>query len=107
MNKSDLILDLAQKCHIPPKVAAEVVDLFFGSMAEALRQGDRVEIRGFGSFVSKRYGAYEGRNPKTGAKIIVPEKRLPFFKVGKELRRKVDQANGAAGDEGPWPNGAA
>jgi integration host factor subunit beta len=90
MNKSDLILDLAQKCEISPKVAAEVVDLFFNSMGEALERGDRVEIRGFGSFVSKRYGAYEGRNPKTGARILVPEKRLPFFKVGKELRRRVD-----------------
>ncbi len=90
MNKSDLILELAQKCEIPPKIAAEVVDLFFTNMADALQRGDRVEIRGFGSFVSKLYGAYEGRNPKTGARILVPEKRLPFFKVGKELRKRVD-----------------
>lgn len=90
MNKSDLILTLAQRSAIPPKVAAEVVDLFFDCMAEALQRGDRVEIRGFGSFISKHYGAYEGRNPKTGEKIIVPEKRLPFFKVGKELKKRVD-----------------
>ncbi len=96
MNKSDLILSVAQSCQIPPKVAAEVVDLFFNSMAEALERGDRVEIRGFGSFISKRYGAYEGRNPKTGARILVPEKRLPFFKVGKELKRRVDFPEGEA-----------
>ena len=90
MNKSDLILEVAQRCEIPPKIAAQVVEIFFVSMAEALQQGDRVEIRGFGSFVSKHYDAYEGRNPKTGAKILVPEKRLPFFKVGKELKRRVD-----------------
>lgn len=94
MNKSDLIEQIAEKCKISPKIAAEVVDLFFDSMSEALQRGDRIEIRGFGSFISKHYGAYEGRNPKTGAKIMVPEKRLPFFKVGKELKKRVDGGQG-------------
>lgn len=97
MNKSDLIERIADKCKISPKIAAEVVDLFFDSMSDALQRGDRIEIRGFGSFISKHYGAYEGRNPKTGAKIMVPEKRLPFFKVGKELKKRVD------GGTGPLP----
>ncbi len=92
MNKSDLVERIAEKCKISPKIAAEVVDLFFDSMAEALQRGDRIEIRGYGSFISKHYGAYEGRNPKTGAKIMVPEKRLPFFKVGKELKKRVDSS---------------
>lgn len=104
MNKSDLIASIAQQCHVSPRVAAEVVELFFSEMAEALERGDRVEIRGFGSFISKHYGAYEGRNPKTGARIMVPEKRLPFFKVGKELKKRVDGQDGVAKPGKASPN---
>jgi hypothetical protein len=60
-------------------------------MSVALHEGDRIEIRGFGSFMVKEYQGYTGRNPKTGDKIDVSEKRLPFFKTGKELREKVDE----------------
>jgi integration host factor subunit beta len=59
-------------------------------MIDALRQEDRIEVRGFGSFVVKQYGSYTGRNPKTGANILVPPKKLPFFKVGKELKEIVN-----------------
>ena len=64
------------------------------AMTDALCRGESIEIRGFGSFAIKRYDAYEGRNPKTGKLIEVKPKKLPFFKVGKELRRKVDIQKG-------------
>jgi len=90
MNKSQLIEQLATKANITKKKAELVTNLVFDSMSEALARGDRIEIRGFGSFVNKEYKAYDGRNPRTGAVIQVPEKCLPFFKVGKELRERVD-----------------
>lgn len=91
MNKSELIERLAADAGITKKKAEVVVNLIFDSMAEALAEGDRIEIRGFGSLVNKHYDAYSGRNPRTGEVIQVPEKRLPFFKVGKELRERVDK----------------
>ncbi len=90
MNKSELIEQLAARANITKKKAELVVNLIFNSMSDALAKGDRIEIRGFGSLVNKHYGAYSGRNPRTGEVIDVPEKRLPFFKVGKELRERVD-----------------
>jgi integration host factor subunit beta len=77
-----------------------VVNLVFDQMTEALKRGDRIEIRGFGSFTSKSYDAYTGRNPKTGDPIHVPAKRLPFFKVGKELKERVDYPPGMAPPRG-------
>ena len=70
--------------------AEVMVNAVFDSMTEALCRGDRIEIRGFGSFVVKRRQAREGRNPKTGALVSVQAKSVPFFKVGKELRLRVD-----------------
>ena len=90
MNKSDLIEKVVEKKNLPRKRVEAIVNLIFDSMTEALARGDRIEIRGFGSFVSKRYRARTGRNPRTGQTIPVPAKRLPFFKVGKELRERVD-----------------
>ena len=90
MNKSDLINALKEQAGLSRKEAEKVVDTFFGAITESMGSGDRVEIRGFGSFSVKRYKAYTGRNPKTGSQIHVPAKRLPFFKVGKELKEKVD-----------------
>ena len=90
MNKSELIDKLVDKSKLPRKRAEQVVNLVFQSMTDALAAGDRIEIRGFGSFVAKHYPARMGRNPRTGATIPVPAKRLPFFKVGKELRERVD-----------------
>lgn len=71
--------------------ARETVNLFFDSIKEALKQGDRVEIRGFGSFNLKKYEAYTGRNPKTGKSVEVKPKKLPVFKPGRELKRIVDK----------------
>lgn len=91
MTKSELIEALAQRANgITAKVAEVVVNTVFQSMKEALVRGDRIEIRGFGSIMVKNYSSYMGRNPKTGQKIKVPAKKLPFFKVGKELRQRVD-----------------
>jgi integration host factor subunit beta len=90
MNKRDLIDRLAREKEIFRTEAKKVVDLVFQGMAGALAQGDRVEIRDLGSFTVKKYRAYEGRNPKTGAVIPVKPKKLPFFKVGKELKERVN-----------------
>lgn len=90
MNKSDLVNVLAEKIKQPRKRAEDVVNLIFDSMTNTLATGGRIEIRGFGSFVNKEYGTYTGRNPRTGESIQVKPKKLPFFKVGKELRQRVD-----------------
>jgi integration host factor subunit beta len=102
MNKSELVEKLAERAKITKKRAELVVNLVFDQMAQALKRGERIEIRGFGSFTSKAYEAYTGRNPRTGETIHVPAKRLPFFKVGKELKERVDypqvaRTNGAGG----------
>jgi len=90
MNKINLIQALKVSNHLSRSEAEKIVTLFFDQMAEALAQGERVEIRGLCSFFVKKYGGYTGRNPKTGAKVKVARKKLPFFKVGKELKDRVD-----------------
>ncbi|HDM09514.1 MAG: integration host factor subunit beta [Deltaproteobacteria bacterium] len=90
MNKSQLVEALAKAENLPLKKAEEVVNTVFGDMENSLVRGERVEIRGFGSFKVKHYDGYKGRNPKTGEVIDVAPKKLPFFKVGKELRERVD-----------------
>ncbi|MBU0946828.1 MAG: integration host factor subunit beta [Proteobacteria bacterium] len=91
MNKSELIEALSRDIDLPHREAAAITNTIIETMTEALAQGDSIEIRGFGSFVIKDYGTYEGRNPKTGEKIKVRPKKLPFFKVGKDLREQVNQ----------------
>ena len=90
MNKLELINNLKEECQISKKEAAIIVDLFFNKISEALAEGDRVEIRGLCSFFVKEYESYQGRNPKTGERVQVAPKRLPFFKIGKELKERVD-----------------
>jgi len=90
MNKSDLVEVLAKRTGITLKKAQDVVDQVFSAMSDTLVQGERIEIRGFGSFAVKDYKSYVGRNPKTKESISVPPKRLPYFKVGKELKKRVD-----------------
>ncbi len=90
MNRSDLINRLKNDANISKKDAEQVINTFFGAISETLASGDRVEIRGFGSFTVKKYKPYVGRNPKSGQKITVSSKKLPFFKVGKELKEMVD-----------------
>ncbi|MEI6079904.1 MAG: HU family DNA-binding protein [bacterium] len=90
MNRSDLVLKYAEFANIPKKKAEMIIDSVFDQMKNALEKGDRIELRGFGSFVNKEYGSYTGRNPRTGESITVAPKRLPFFKVGKELKEKLE-----------------
>jgi integration host factor subunit beta len=99
MNKADLITKLSEKENIQLRVAKAIVDLLFDGMREALQRGERIEVRGFGSFIVKNYGGYKGRNPKTGEIVDVAPKKLPFFKVGKELKEMVNEV----GKEIPMP----
>jgi integration host factor subunit beta len=92
VTKSDLIETVAQKLHLPKGKAELIVNCVFDSMEDSLRKGERIEIRGFGSFEIRHYKAYEGRNPRTGDPVGVQPKRLPFFKVGKELKERVNEA---------------
>jgi integration host factor subunit beta len=90
MTKADLINIISEKAGITRVKAETVVNTVFDSMVEALLRNDRIEIRGFGSFVNREYEAYRGRNPRTGEVINVDQKRLPFFKVGKELKEDIN-----------------
>jgi integration host factor subunit beta len=90
MNRSDLVEALSKETGLTKRKAEEVVNIIFNGMANALSKGDRVEIRGFGSFKVKHYDGYTGHNPKTGEIVKVESKKLPFFKCGKELRERVD-----------------
>ena len=90
MTKADLIAALEKQANITHKQAETVVNICFDSCIKTLYEDERIEIRGFGSFANRNYKAYEGRNPKTGKVVKVPPKKVPFFKVGKELKEMVD-----------------
>jgi integration host factor subunit beta len=108
MTKSELIDAVAQRTNITKSRAEMVVNCIFDGMAEALRKDDGIEIRGFGSFSVRQYKPYSGRNPRTGSPVQVPEKRLPFFKVGKELKELVNKAleGGGAGQPAAGTSGS-
>ena len=89
MIRSELIQNVADRLKLPAAQAEIVVSTIFDSMTEAMVAGERIEIRGFGAFEVRHYKGYEGRNPRTGQAVQVPPKKLPFFKVGKELRERV------------------
>ncbi|HPM78495.1 MAG TPA: integration host factor subunit beta [bacterium] len=100
MTKSDLINQVAT--HIPSgkkKDAEVIVNTIFDRMTQALVDGDRIEIRGFGSFHLRERKSRIGRNPKTSDKVDVPSKKVPFFKAGKSLKRLVDYELGDSDDE--------
>ena len=90
MNKRELVKALADQANISLDEATLVVNTFVDSMKDSLLEGGRVEIRGFGSFKVKEYGSYAGRNPRTGEKVAVEPKRLPFFRAGKELKEYLN-----------------
>ncbi len=90
MTKSELIDAMAARANLTKARAELVVNCIFDAMTEALERGEGIEIRGFGSFTVRPYKAYSGRNPRTGEPVPVPAKRLPFFKVGKELKELVN-----------------
>ena len=91
MTKADLVAALEkQAANITHRQAEQIVNISFGCMINALYADERIEIRGFGSFANRNYRAYEGRNPKTGKVVKVSPKKVPFFKVGKQLKEMVD-----------------
>jgi len=98
MTKSELIEAVAGRLKLPKGKAELVVNCLFQSMVDSLKRGEGIEIRGFGSFTVREYKAYEGRNPRTGEPVEVRPKRLPFFKVGKDLRERVNLAAEAASE---------
>ncbi|MBI5814801.1 MAG: integration host factor subunit beta [Nitrospinae bacterium] len=90
MTKSDMAEKLAEKINVKKQQAEEIINIFTSSIIEALARGDKVEIRGFGSFRVRNRAEKEGRNPKTGEKVLVEAKKVPFFKTGKDFREIVD-----------------
>ncbi len=92
MTKSELIEAIAARGELTKARAELVVNCVFETMTEALQRGEGIEIRGFGSFTVRPYKPYDGRNPRTGQPVPVPAKRLPFFKVGKELKELVNDS---------------
>jgi integration host factor subunit beta len=109
MTKSDLIDHLCEAEKMPKGRAELLINAIFDCMEASLRRGERIEIRGFGSFEIRNYRAYEGRNPRTGSAVSVKPKRLPFFKVGKELKERVNAAamRAATAAQGNAATGAA
>jgi integration host factor subunit beta len=93
MKKSDVILALSEKEGLREQEAFEIVNMVFSGFTETLRKGGRIEIRGFGSFTVRDYPPYLGKNPKTGKRVEVDSKKLPYFKVGKELKERVNKRN--------------
>ncbi len=98
MTKADLVEEVVRVAELPRKESETVVETIFESIITALQGGDKIEIRGFGSFRTRQRRGRTGRNPKTGAKVEVPPKRIPFFKPSKELK---DFVNSAAPSEAP------
>lgn len=92
MTKSEMIDAIAARAELTKARAELVVNCVFDTMTEALQKGEGIEIRGFGSFTVRPYKPYDGRNPRTGQPVPVPAKRLPFFKVGKELKELVNNS---------------
>ena len=91
MNTIDLVAELSEHCDITKAQSKKVVTLFFNEMKKSLANNDRVEIRGLCTFYVKRYGKYLGRNPKTGEKVSVKSKKLPFFKMGTDLKDRLNK----------------
>jgi integration host factor subunit beta len=102
MNKADLIEDVSRAVEMTRKDSEVIVDVIFDSIVRAMRGADKVEIRGFGSFHTRQRQSRVGRNPKTGAHVDVPAKKIPFFKPSKELKAVVN-AGGKPAEPKPGP----
>ena len=103
MTKADLIDVVSERLKLPRGRAELLVGNVFDSMVDALKKGEGIEIRGFGSFSIREYREYEGRNPRTGEAVHVRPKRLAFFKVGKELRERVNASRSGVAPAAPPP----
>ena len=91
MTKSDLILKITSKnAFLYQKDIHKIVDILFNTVTKALKKGDRIELRGFGTFTTKSRKARIGRNPKTGDPVAIPQKKLPFFKMGKSMKERIN-----------------
>jgi len=90
MTKADLVEEVVKVSNVSKKHAEVIVNTVFSSIIEALQQDDKIELRGFGSFRVRRRRSRQGRNPKTGDRVEVPEKRIPYFKPGKELKDLIN-----------------
>ncbi len=96
MTKAELVEEVADAAELTKKDAERLVELVFESIIETLNQGEKIELRGFGSFRVRERGARRGRNPKTGDPVNIPAKRVPYFKPGKELKELINEENNAA-----------
>jgi integration host factor subunit beta len=103
MTKAELVDEVARNVQLTKKQAEAIVNLVFDSIVDSLRAGEKIELRGFGSFRLRSRKSRMGRNPKTGAKVDVPSKKIPYFKPGKELKELINsegEGEGEAGDSG-------
>ena len=91
MTKADLVEQVASEAEMTKKDAEQLVEIVFESIVGALNKGEKIELRGFGSFRVRQRDARKGRNPKTGATVSVPAKKVPFFKAGKELKELLNK----------------
>jgi integration host factor subunit beta len=103
MTKAELIEEVSRAVEMTRKDSEQIVDTIFDSIVHALRTGDKIEIRGFGSFRTRKRQPRVGRNPKTGAKVDVPAKKIPFFKPSKELKDLINSHPAADGGTGATP----
>ncbi|MEO6391990.1 MAG: HU family DNA-binding protein [Pyrinomonadaceae bacterium] len=99
MTKAELVEDVAKAAELTKKDAERLVEIVFESIIDTLNQGEKIELRGFGSFRVRERGSRRGRNPKTGDPVDIPAKRIPYFKPGKELKELINAAS--VGDETP------
>lgn len=98
MTKAELVDEVAQAVQLTKKQAETIVNIVFDSIVGSLRSGEKIELRGFGSFRLRSRKSRTGRNPKTGEKVDVPSKRIPYFKPGKELKELINQKPGERDD---------
>jgi integration host factor subunit beta len=105
MTKAELVEDVADAAELTKKDAERLVEIVFESIIETLNHGEKIELRGFGSFRVRERGARRGRNPKTGDPVSIPAKRVPYFKPGKELKELINEHH--SGTSAPSDNSAS
>lgn len=103
MTKAELVDEVARVVQVTKKQAETIVNIVFDSIVDSLRSGEKIELRGFGSFRLRSRKSRTGRNPKTGEKVEVPSKKIPYFKPGKELKELINKTLADAGEEAPAP----
>ena len=103
MTKAELVEDVARAAELTKKDAERLVEIVFESIIETLNQGEKIELRGFGSFRVRERGARRGRNPKTGDPVDIPAKRVPYFKPGKEMKELINEESAGGGSSTDAP----